>query len=192
VGALLGALFGTTLVKRKLVDCDRWDLFTVLRGEQGEPFQEALVLPTAEQLANRTEKRTQEARQKLRAYLAIGQAPQALAVYRKMRDLDLPVKLSQSEQFKLIAGLDQHKQWADAAPLMASYIEDFPEGSEAVRLRLAQICLVELERPQRTLELLEQLTAAQLGEKQQVLYTHLVKVANQQIEEGAMELDDVL
>src|SRR5690606_19977694 len=115
-----------------------------------------------------------------------------LDMYRKIRDLKLPVELSQKEQFKLIAGLDQHKHWADAAPLMASYIEQFPEGSEAVRLRLAQICLVELERPARTLELLEPIAMAQLNDKQQLLHRQMTKVANQRIEEGAMELDDVL
>jgi membrane associated rhomboid family serine protease len=192
LGALMGAVLGIVLLKRKQVDCERWDLFAVLRGEQGQPTKEEIAPPTTEQLASQAERRGAEAKRKLLAYLAIGQAPQALAVYRKIRDFKWPVELSQKEQFKLIAGLDQHKQWADAAPLMASYLEDFPEASEAVRLRLAQICLVELERPQRTLELLEMLGQAQLNEKQQLLHKQLVKVAKQRIEDGAMELDDVL
>jgi hypothetical protein len=192
LGAVMGLFLGVVLLKRKQVDCERWDLFTVLRGEQGQAIKEEAAPPSAEQLASQAEQRGREARQKLLAYLAIGQAPQALEVYRKIRDLKWPVELTQTEQFQLIAGLDQHKRWADAAPLMASYIEEFPEGSQAVRLRLAQICLVELERPQRTLELLEPLVPAQLNEKQQLLQKHLTKVARQQIEEGAMELDDVL
>jgi membrane associated rhomboid family serine protease len=192
LGALMGLFLGIVLLKRKQVDCERWDLFTVLRGEQGQPTKEEVAPPTAEQVASQAERRGHEARQKLLAYLAIGQAPQALALYRKIHDLKWPIELTQKERFKLIAGLDQHKQWADAAPLMASYIEEFPEGSETVRLRLAQICLVELERPQRTLELLLPLAPNQLNEKQQLLYKHLIKVAKQRIEEGAMELDDVL
>jgi hypothetical protein len=192
LGAAMGAVLGVVLLKRKQVDCERWDLFTVLRGEQGQPTKEELAPPSAEQLASQAERRGQEAKQRLVAYLAIGQAPQALGVYRKIRDLNLPVEFSQKERFKLIAGLDQHKQWADAAPLMASYIEEFPQGSEAVRLRLAQISLVELERPARTLELLEPLALAQLNEKQQLLASQLTKVAKQRIEDGAMELDDVL
>jgi membrane associated rhomboid family serine protease len=192
IGAVMGAMLGTVLLKRKQVDCERWDLFTVLRGEQGQATKEEIAPPSEEQLASLAERRAQEARQKLLAYLAIGQAPQALAVYRKIRDLKLPVELGRPELFKLIAGLDRHKQWADAAPLMAAFIEQFPAGSEAVRLRLAQICLVELERPARTLELLAPLMAASLNEKQQLLYRQLSKVAKQRVDEGAMELDDVL
>lgn len=192
LGAVMGAALGIVLLKRKQVDCERWDLFTVLRGEQGRPISEEIVPPTTEQLASQAERRGEEAKRKLLAYLAIEQAPQALLVYRKIRDFKWPVQLSQKEQFKLLAGLDHHKQWADAAPLMASYIEDFPDGSEAVRLRLAQICLVELERPQRTLELLKPLDPTQLNEKQQLLRLHLVKIAKKRVAEGAMELDDVL
>jgi membrane associated rhomboid family serine protease len=192
LGAVMGAMLGTVLLKRKQVDCERWDLFTVLRGEQGQATKEEVAPPSEEQLASLAERRAQEARQKLLAYLAIGQAPQALAVYRKIRDLKLPVELGRPEQFKLIAGLDQHRQWADAAPLMAAFIEQFPAGSEPVRLRLAQICLVELERPARTLELLEPLLESSLNEKQQLLYRQLTKVAKQRVDEGAMELDDVL
>jgi membrane associated rhomboid family serine protease len=192
LGALLGAVLGTVLVKRRIVDCERWDLFTVLRGEQGQPTKEELAPPTAEQIADQVARRAQEARQKILGYLAIGQAPQALQVLRKARDLRLSIDLVRSEQLRLIAGLDQHKHWADAAPLMAAFIEQFPEGSGAVRLRLAQICLVELERPARALELLAPIAVGQLNEKQQLLHRQLTKVAQQRIEEGAMELDDVL
>lgn len=192
LGVLLGAVLGIVLLKRKIVDCERWDIFTVLRGEQGQPSKEELAPPSAEQIASANERRAAEAKQKLMAYLTIGQAPQALEVYRKIRDLKLPAELSRQEMFKLIAGLDQHKCWADAAPLMASYIEEFPEGSDSVRLRLAQICLLELERPARTLELLAPLSPGQLNEKQQLLAKQLAKVAQQRIAEGAMELDDVL
>jgi hypothetical protein len=102
------------------------------------------------------------------------------------------LELSRQEQFKLIAGLDKHKQWADSAPLMTKYLEEFPEGSEAVRLRLAQICLVELQRPARTLELLGTLDTAKLNENQNLLRKKLSAVAKKQIEEGEVELDDVI
>jgi hypothetical protein len=192
LGAIMGAVLGTVLLMRKRVDCERWDLFTVLRGEQGQPTKEDLAPPSAEQIASQAERRAQEAKQKILGYLAISQAPLALRALRQVRDLKLAVDLSRQEQFKMIAGLDQHRQWKDAAPLMAAFVEQFPEGSEAVRLRLAQICLVELERPARTLELLGALSSKQLNEKQQLLCKQLTKVASQQIEDGAVELDDVL
>ncbi len=192
MGVVLGTILGVVLLKRKQVDCDRWDLFTVLRGEQGQPTKEELAPPPAEKVAAHQQLKAEEAKQKILAYLQIGQAPQALLVLRKVHDMKLPLELSRQEQFKLIAGLDQHKQWADSAPLMTNYLAEFPDGSEAVRLRLAQICLVELQRPARTLELLAPLNRATLNDKQSLLLKNLIAVAKKQIEEGAVELDDAI
>ena len=192
LGALMGGVLGIVLLKRKQVDCERWDLFTVMRGEQGRPAAENLAPPTPEQVAELTKRRAEEVTQKIRGYLAVGQAPLALKALRKGRDLKLPVELDRRMQMKLIAGLDQHKHWADAAPLMATFIDEFPENSSAVRLRLAQICLLELERPARTLELLQPLAFRELNEKQQLFCRQLAKIARHRIAEGVVELDDVL
>jgi len=170
MGVVLGAILGVVLLKRKQVDCDRWDLFTVLRGEQGQPTKEELAPPPAEKVAAHQQLKAEEAKQKILAYLQIGQAPQALLVLRKVRDMKLPLELNRQEQFKLIAGLDQHKQWADSAPLMANYLAEFPDGSEAVRL----------------------LNRATLNDKQTLLLKNLTAVAKKQIDEGAVELDDVI
>lgn len=192
IGAAMGAVLGVVLLKRKQVDCEHWDLFTVLRGEQGQPVPPELIPLTADQVAELATRRAQQAHQKILAYLSIEQAPLALEVVRRGRDLQLPLQLDRQAQLKLIAGLDQYKQWRDAAPLMANFIEQFPENSAAVRLRLAQICLVELERPAHTLELLEPLALEELNAKQSVLCQQLAKVARHRIADGIMELDDVL
>ena len=192
MGVVLGALLGIVLLKRKRVDCEHWDLFTVLRGEQGQSTKEEFPSPPAEKVAAHQQLKADEAKQRILAYLQIGQAPQALLLLHKVRDMKLPLELNRQEQFKLIAGLDQHKQWADSAPLMTKYLAEFPDGSEAVRLRLAQICLVELQRPARTLELLAPLPAGKLNEKQTLLWKKLIAVAKKQIAEGAVELDDAI
>ena len=192
MGVLLGGTLGAVMVKRKVVDCERWDIFTVMRGEQGEPTKEEVASPSEEQVAAHEQKKVREAKQKILAYLQIGQAPQALLVLRKVRDLKLPLELNRQEQLKIISGLDQHKQWADSAPLMAQFVEQFPENCAAVRLRLAQICLVELQRPAKTLELLGPLSDAQLNENQRLLRKKLTAVAKKQIDEGAVELDEAI
>jgi membrane associated rhomboid family serine protease len=189
LGVVMGAALGVALLKRKLVDCERWDLFTVWRGEQGQPTIEELAPPSAEQIASHATQRATEAKRKIAAYLAVGQAPQALEVVRKARDLKLPLALSRQEQLKLLTGLDQHRLWRDAAPLMASFIDEFPQECTAVRLRLAQICLVELERPAKAIELLSQLDSSKLNESQASLAKKLQIVAHRQIADGEVELD---
>ena len=191
-GAVLGGVLGVIMLKRGVVDCDHWDIFSVIRGEQGESTPEELAAPSAEQIASHQQKKAHESKQKILAYLHIGQAPQALQVLRKVRDMKLPLELDRQEQLKLIVGLDQHRQWADAAPLMMQFVEQFPYNSSAVRLRLAQICLVELQRPAKALELLAKLVATQLNEKQDQLRKKITAVARKQIADGAVELDEAL
>ncbi len=191
-GAVIGGVLGTVLLKRKLVECEHWDLFAVLRDEAGKPTAAELAPPSAEAVAAHQQRRSQEAKRKILAYLHINEAPQALLLIRKLQDLKLPLELNRNEQLSLILGLHKHKRWAESAPLMAKFLEEFPDDSAAVRLRLAQICLVELQRPAKTLELLAPLSSAALNEKQNLLRKELTKVANKQIAEGAVELDEAI
>lgn len=42
VGFVIGGLLGTWMVKKKKVDCEGWDLFSVMKGEHGRKFKEAI------------------------------------------------------------------------------------------------------------------------------------------------------
>lgn len=192
MGVLLGAGLGTVMLKRKVVECEHWDLFSVMRGEPGKLPAEELAPPSAEQVAAHNQKKCDEAKRKFLAYLHINQAPQALELVRKFEHLQTPLALDRNEQMALILGLHKHKRWADSAPLMAKFLEEFPDDSIATRLRLAQICLVELERPKKTLELLVPIAKAPLNDNQRLLFNELVKVAKGQIAAGAMELDEAI
>jgi hypothetical protein len=107
-----------------------------------------------------------------------------------MIDLGNPLELTRNDLLALIVGLHKQKQWVESAPLMAELIERFPDGSEPVRLKLAQICLVELERPSRTLELLENIDPQALAVEQKKMFQKLQIIAQRQIDDGVLEVDD--
>lgn len=190
MGAALGGLLGVVMLKRKLVDCENWDLFSVWRGEYGPDAKENELAPTPGQVATHEENRAMEAKRKFVAYLKIKQAPKALDLLHKMADLDIPLKLSREELLGLIVGLHHNAQWKDSAPLMAEFLEKFPDQSEAVRLKLAQICLVELERPSKALELLEPLIHGKLSAENKKLRRKLLALAQKQIADGALEFEE--
>jgi hypothetical protein len=73
---------------------------------------------------------------------------------------------------------------------MAEFLERFPEGSDQVRLKLAHICLVQLDKPGRAIELLQGLDVNNLSSDQSSLAANISAAAQRKIDEGALEVDD--
>lgn len=190
MGAGAGAVIGVALLKQGKVDCENWDIFAVFQGTYG-PYAK----PEDSQLSNqqRQEQEQTQSTNAKRMFVALvetGQGLKALGVKRKMNDLGRPLELSRKELLALVVSLHKEEQWSESAPVMAELLRDFSEGSELVRLKLAQICLVELERPAKALELLQELNAAKLNGQQQQMRKKLIAVAKRQIEQGVLEVDD--
>jgi membrane associated rhomboid family serine protease len=192
MGAALGAAVGATLLKTKVVDGEDWDLFAVWSGTYGsdrKKLREAAP-PAPEKVAARADERALEARRRFDAYLQIDQPEHALAVRRRMIDLGQPLALDRSDLLRLITALHKRARWSDSAPVMAELLERFPDDSEAVRLKLAQICLVELEKPGRALDLLAGLDGVALPPSHERLRQKIGAAARRQVDEGELEVDD--
>ncbi len=130
------------------------------------------------------------ATRKFDAYLAVGQASLALAMRRKMSDSGVPLALSSQQLFALVVGLHKEGKWTDSAPVMAEYVATQGAGADPMRIKLAQICVVELGRPQRALDLLAEVDQSRLGEGQRTLYRKVAVAAKHKIATGELELDD--
>jgi membrane associated rhomboid family serine protease len=191
MGAVMGFGLGVVLLKRDAVECQDYDLLSVWSGNYGadkKREREATVDPQKQ--AARDDQLRLEARRKFDAYLQIDQPEQALAIQAREAHLGRPMAIDRPELLRLIMGLHKQKLWAKSAPLMAELIERFPDSSEAVRLKLAQICLVELEKPNRAIDLLAPLDGAKLPPPQDALRRKIRAVAQKQIDEGFVEVDD--
>lgn len=192
LGGAMGAALGTVMLKRGLVNCEDWDLFSVWSGDYGKWAKEKrdAAADAPVNTAARVEQKATEARRKFDAYLEIDQPEQALMTYRRAVDMGTPLTLDRAALLRLITGLHKQQRWADSAPLMAEVVDRFPEESQLVRLKLAQICLVELEKPSRALELLTGLNGAKLTEPQEQLARKLAAAAQRQVAQGELEVDD--
>lgn len=190
MGAAGGAALGIVMLKRGRVDCEGWDIFSVVSGNYGAFREKTPDELTTEEKQQREETQSINAKQMFRGCLEAGQAMKALAVRRKMSDMGNPLELSRKELLALIVALHKQREWTESVPVMRDFLEQFPEDSANVRLKLAQICIVELERPAKALELLEEVTLSELAPQQQKMLAKLRAGAHHQIESGVLEVDD--
>ena len=191
MGAAMGALAGVVLLKTGVVECEDNDLFSVLSGVYGtERTKQRDEAATAAKVVERTTDQTLEMRRRFEAYLKIGQPQEALATLQRARHRKIPLETDRQDLLALIAGLQKEKLWAESAPVMAELLERFPEGSEGVRIKLAQVCLVELAKPGKALELIGPLDGAALSPQLAVARDKLRAVAQRKVGEGVLEVDD--
>lgn len=197
-GAAIGFPLGVVLLKQGVVDCEGWDLFSRanlrLKGEK-ELEQERVKEEQRE--AERRERsdsligeRVIEAQKAIREYLEQGNAVAALTLYRKMSGVGDGLVLDRAERATLVNGLLAAKRWSDAAPFMVEIIEESPERSDPVRLKLAHLCVVELGRPGRAVDLMRDIDSRGLDESQQALAQKLLAKARRMRLDGHVELDD--
>jgi hypothetical protein len=193
-GFILGLPLGIVLLKRGIVDCEGWDAFHVWRGETGafkkeEPPKEVLAKVDAKK-KEKDEQLLSGAQQQFRFFLEKGNVAAAVKLYKKMQNIRCGITPTRDEWLAMIHWFHTEKRWAESAPLMAKLLTAFPENADPVRLKLAQICVVELQRPAKALELLGAVNAKKLPQQQLQLCKRIQAKAIQMQAEGVVELDD--
>lgn len=192
MGAAMGAVVGLVLLKRGVVECEDYDLLSVLSGTYGSDKrkQREAAAHAPEVQAERRADQALETRRRFEAFLQIDQPQQALVTLQRARMVKVPLELDRKQLVALITGLQKQKLWADSAPLMAELLTRFPEGSQAVRVKLAQVCVVELDKPAKALELLDGLNGTPLSPQLTAARDTVRAVARRKVDEGAVEIDD--
>ena len=192
-GFVLGLPLGIVLLKRKVVDCEGWDAFHVWAGDYGsfkkEPAPAEVFAKADAHRQSRNEKLLTDAKQQFRVFLEQGNPLAALRLYEKMRESGSSISLTREELLKIIQALHAAKRWQDSAPYMAEFIERFPEQADAMRIKLAQICVVELQRPGKAFDLLSNVNKSKLPEQHVKLMERITAKAHALEAEGVVELD---
>ncbi|MGE3242310.1 MAG: rhomboid family intramembrane serine protease [Pirellulales bacterium] len=195
-GFLVGLPLGIALLKLKAVDCEGWDAFHVWSGDYGGFKKEPDVLKESAELAEKNQARDGnqlvEAKAQLRHYLQAKNPVAALLLYEKMRHVGGGLVLDRDELFALIKHLQATNRFRESAPLMAELIRRFPDGADAVRVKLAQLCVVQLDRPAKALELLSGIDPLRLPAPQMELAKKIAAKAHAMQADGDVELDTEL
>jgi len=192
-GALSGFVWGTFLVKSGRVDCEGWDLYTVLAGREGEkPKKKKKRKPKtpAQEHAARLgrEAKGAAALEEIRNLLGQGNGRGAHALATKMSLVLGDWKPPEGDSLKLITALDKEQAWPEAIETMVDFLRRFPEKSNRVRLKLAQILLREQKRPGQALKVLARLPTAGLPAQLESIRKQLTEQALRMRDLGTLEL----
>ena len=151
MGMALGAPLAIVMMRRGVVDCEGWDLLHVWKGDYGgfreEPDPQEMFTRAAERQQKSDQMLLADAKLQIRKFLMQGNLLAALTLYRKMSEVGDGIRLENDELRAIIKALHLQESWAESAPFMAELIERFPDKTDAVRIKLAQICVVEFEAP---------------------------------------------
>jgi hypothetical protein len=192
-GAAIGLPLAIVLLKWNMVDCDGNDLFHVWSGDYGafkkKPDLAKEDAKLAEQKKLRDRDQLAQAKAPFRRYLQEGNIAAAVTLANKMKCVGVGLTLDRDELVAVIKGLHAAGRWSNSAPFMAELVNRFPDGADLVRIKLAQICVVELNRPGKALDLLKSVDAARLPAPQLALAKKIAAKARQMQAEGEYELD---
>lgn len=192
LGVVIGFPLGVLMLRRGVVDCEGWDLFSRYGGAKKKKHESDPQAETrrSAKAAKRDTGQLEAAGEQIDAFLAEGATSAALKLHQKMSAVGDGLRLRPAQLTKLIAGLQAEQRWADLAPLMAELIERTPESADKLRVQLAQVCVTKLDRPGRALDLLGEVDAKALTEKQLTIAKRIKSRAHEMQSEGLVELDD--
>jgi membrane associated rhomboid family serine protease len=213
-GAFWGAVVGVVLLRSRLVDCEKWDLFSLWakrrklaqdwkkRGEQIEHSKEVLRSYVKSNIRAKSSNREGEAHsdlsnqeeraaaavRRIRSLIDKGDVSGALAAYDKSaRTLfDWP---SQPDLLGMIKALHACGAEPDSIRLMRDHCRYYPGDSSRIRLKLAQVLIRDHQRPAAALQVLQEIAPGSLPVDLETARQKLARKANQMREEGVLELE---
>lgn len=166
-GALGGAVLALILLKLNLVECESFDLLSVLAGRDGErKASRAPSRPESPAVRGDTQAdQRRTASNLMHDYLAAGRAADASALYKRVRAAAPHWQLSQDDLLRFATLLHEHQLWSDSVDPLADYLRRSPDPPPKVLLTLAKILLKHEKQPYRAARLLAQLPTRNLPPK---------------------------
>jgi membrane associated rhomboid family serine protease len=205
-GAFWGLLTGILLVKLGWVDCEGWDVFSLMHKRRALrkawESREARLDRARENQTLPKAMRSEEDRPSLSSG---ERAAKLLAkVHRSIETGDLNAAEAAFEKWMVasanrppadalrgvIKAMHGREEWAASVPPMRALCRLHPERSEKARLKLASILIRELGRPTEARRQLLQISHETLDSSLQRFRQTLLKEAEQMIDDGVLEVEE--
>ena len=186
LGALVGFPVGIAMLKCDMVDCEHWDIFSVCAGRNTmsdlERAQEDEKKPArVKQRAEADRQHRESSLEHIRQMLESGQPLFAFKAHQRMAR-ELPDwTLPEPTLLAVIQAMHQKKLWADSIPAMVEYLANYAQSPKAplVRLKLAQILIVEQKRPVQAMKVMARIAPTYLSADQHAFLEKLQLKARQ-------------
>jgi membrane associated rhomboid family serine protease len=190
MGGVVGLGVGIALLKLDQVDCENWDLFAVWADRAGKTVDQAeQEVESPQQRAARVQMDKAKRHQRVHELIAEGEP---LAAYEFFQQFSLSSQIAEMPREDLLAMIKEllaRERHGDAIAMMVDFLHAFPNQSTQVRLRLAQVLILQQQRPNQALRVLEKIPAGSLNEASEKARRQLVAQATRLRDEGTvMEL----
>ena len=213
VGVFVGFGVGIVYLRKGWVDCENWDLFSVMSGKYGrfaeenwalgshsrteKTYRDLPVPEAVDDAESETSGRASSARAKknqktvaaVNALIDAGDMLSAADELFNLRLRDETICPDQTRTRKLAIGLLQAQAFDEAELWLQEYIDRFPEDNAWARIRMAQLLLTQRQRPSAALTFLRNLPAETLSEQLKVLAKKIAATAKEQIRNGVKDAE---
>jgi membrane associated rhomboid family serine protease len=192
-GAVVGFAVGIAFLKAGWVDCENWDIFSVWKGRHTmtEVERHKILTETPEykkKVADRLQEHWQELLSDFHRAIREGFPMAALKTYQRMKSEFSDWKLPDADLFALVRSMQEKKLWLESIPIMQECIEQCPASATQVRLKLAQVVLLEEKSPKKALKIMSQIDAHALDDRHRHLLEKMRLKASQTHNEDTYEL----
>ncbi len=190
MGAITGAAFGVVLFKTGSVDCEDWDLFSVLSGNYGPYVRDLYGFRTPGKTNKYSKKGGAKDPRKRSRIQKIGdliENEEFLTAAEELFNLRVSQprsKLSEQHLRELGTGLVSARFLEEAEVVLEEYIEKYPGTSNWACMRLAAIQLQENGQPNAAYETLKGIAKEGLTDAELKTARRIAAAARQQIDAG--------
>ncbi len=208
VGAVVGFGVGVLYVKLRWIDCENWDLFSVMSGKYGRFAEKDWALggysPTGKTYSEIplptgavdddtqfvTKARTRKvsgAMKGVNGLIDAGDVLTAAEELMTMRLHETNICPDEARTKKLAMGLLQAQAYDDAEIWLQEYIDSYPHDNAWARIRMSQLLLTQLKRPTAALKTLKGLSLEGVDQNLQNLAKKIVRTAKVQVRSGVQD-----
>lgn len=213
VGVVIGFGVGVVFLRKSWVDCEKWDLFSVLSGRYGRFAEEDWALgahgrpdkvygdqplpepvdevesETASRAKSARQKKTRQLMSQVNQLIDEGDVLTAADELFTLRLQDAELCPNSERTRKLAIGLLQAQAFDEAELWLQEFIDRFPEENSWARIRMAQLLLTQRQRPAAALQLLKNLPVEGLSESLRTLAKKIAATAKQQVRDGVVDAE---
>jgi membrane associated rhomboid family serine protease len=192
MGAITGGIFGVLMFKAGKVDCEDWDLFSVLSGNYGPHVRDIYGYKNEqgkktkydEKPANKPKKKKKSKLEEINAQIDKAEYLTAAEGLFFLRVSQPRVKLSEEQLKELGLGLVAARDFEEAESILEEYIQRHPDSANWACIRLAAIQLQENQQPRACMRTLRGVVKSSLRPGELETCKKLAKLAKQQIASG--------
>ena len=207
LGAVLGFGYATLAVRRCWVDCEGWDLFSVLRGRHGQAAPSDMYIPVMERDPSARPRPSDpdiktpvdperyavlkkvRCIKRVRKFIRAGRPDEAYQLLRdtqhKLDDWHLPER----DHVALGEALQKGDFVPEAISVWEEYIELHPANADPIRIAAADLMLRRQRRPHAALRLIESINDGSLHPKLERRRQSVLQDARTLIDSGMIEID---